>query len=244
VSSLAQLCEDLFLLGHAHLAAGVMGDGAGFERRVRGHLDALGLPNARGFRVLGRRTISGLYHQIDEQTHCADALVIGEWKAYSGVIPKNELLRFKAATDDYWLAGAASSPIPVVRVFGGTGHVTDAMRTYAAQSGIILITPSRWPVPTLCDPDLLWSPGELDAPAAADCRTLASLVRPMGAVLAPQPDGSWRVPPMARAADVAARLRLWDAWSDTAWTWWDDASSARFEALVEARTNRALPLIA
>ncbi|MGI8778086.1 MAG: hypothetical protein ACR2LJ_12080 [Acidimicrobiales bacterium] len=244
MSSLAQLCEDLFLLGHAHLAAGVVADGAGFERRVRAHLDAMGLPNARGFRVLGRRSISGLYHQLDEQTQCTDALVIGEWKAYSGVIPKNELLRFKAATDDYWLAGAAASPIPVVRVFGGTGYMTDAMRTYAAQSGIILITPGRWPVPTLCDADLLWSPGELEPPTAVDRRTLASLVRPMGAVLAPQGDGSWRIPPMAGPADVAARLRLSDAWSDTAWTWWDDVSPARFEALVEARTNRALALAA
>ena len=244
MSTLAQLCTDLFLLGHAHLAAGVVGDGAGFERRIRAHLDAMGLPNASGFRVLGRRSISGLYHQIDEQTGCGDALVIGEWKAYSGCIPKNDLLRFKAATDDYWLAGASPLGLPVIRVFGGTGRVTEAMRTYAAHWGIVLVTPDRWPVPALCDEDLLWSPAELDPPPAIDRRTMVSLVRPLDAMLAAQADGSWRVPPMAPAADLGHRLRVWKHWSDSAWAWWDDASPARFEALVEARTNRTLLLAA
>ncbi|MFN2503678.1 MAG: hypothetical protein ABR540_05505 [Acidimicrobiales bacterium] len=244
MSTLAQLCGDLFLLGHAQLAAGVVGDGFGFERRVRVHLDAMGLPDARGFRVLGRRSISGLYHQIDEQTDCGDALVIGEWKAYSGYIPKNDLLRFKAATDDYWLAGLPGGRMPVVRIFGGTGRLTEAMRVYAAHWGIVLVTPDRWPVPALCDEDLLWSPGELNPPPCVDRRTMASLVRPLSAVLAPQADGSWRVPPMAPAADVVQRLRLWRHWSDRAWAWWDDASPARFEALLDARTNRSLLLAA
>ena len=244
MSTFAQLCADFFLLCHAHLAAGIVGDGSGFERRVRGHLDAMGLPDARGFRVLGRRSISGLYHQIDEQTGCGDALVIGEWKAYSGRIPKNDLLRFKAATDDYWMAGASDIGLPVIRVFGGTGRVTEAMRTYAAHCGIVLVTPDRWPVPTVCDEDLLWSPGDLDPPSGVDRRTMSSVVLPLNAVLAPQADGSWRIPPVAPAADVASRLRLWKHWSDRAWAWWDDASPARFEALVEARTNRSFVLAA
>jgi hypothetical protein len=244
MSSLARLSLDLFLLGHAHLAAGEAGNGVGFERRIRSHLDLIGLPNARGFRIFGRRSLSGIYHQLDEQTACDEALVVGEWKAYTGHIPKNDLLRFKAATDDYWLAGTTHPGLPVVRVFGGTGKVTEAMRVFAAHWGIVLVTPNRWPVPALCDPDLLWSAGDLDPPGPVDRRTMANLVRPLGTVLAPQLDGSWRIPPMAPTSDMANRLKVWEHWSERAWAWWDDAGPGRFEALLEGRTSRTLAVSA
>lgn len=244
MTSLASLCLDLFLLGHAHVEAGQAGEGFAFERRVRRHLDAIGLPNARGFRVFGHRSISGLYHQLDEQTACHDSLVIGEWKAYSGQIPKNDLLRFKAATDDYWLAEPEHVSIPVVRVFGGTGSVTESMRRYAAHWGIILLTPERWPIPSLCDQDLLWADGDLDGPSAPDLRTMTNLIRPMSDLLALQADGSWRIPPMANAADMATRLGVWENWSEWAWKWWDDAGRSRFDALLDARLRRSRVLAA
>jgi hypothetical protein len=237
VTSLAGLCLDLFLLGHAHLADGEVGDGLGFERRVRGHLDQRGLPTAAGFRVFGRRSLSGLYHQLDEQTSCPQALIVGEWKSYTGRIPKNDLLRFKAATDDYWLAAAANTHLPVMRLFGGTGTASVAMRTYAAHWGIVLITPDRWPIPTLSDPLLLWSSTEVDPPSPSDQRTLASLVRPLSTVLQPCIDGSWRTPPMAPASDIAARCRLWESWSAQAWACWDDAAPGRFSSLLERRVG-------
>ncbi len=238
MTSLSSLCLDLFLLGHAHLAAGRAGRGFEFERRVRGHLGALGLPDAREFRVLDRRSLSGMYHQLDEQTDCGQALVIGEWKAWIGQIPKNELLRFKAATDDYWLATRTRLDVPVVRVFGGTGHVTKSMRTYAAQWGIVLITPDRWPVPTLCDPDLVWSAGDLESPPEVDAGAMATLVRPMGQILRPLADGGWRLSAMASDADLVSRIALWHHWSERAWRWWDDECAGRFEALMEERTGR------
>lgn len=237
MNSLSALCLDLFLLGHAHLEAGQAGQGAAFERRVRGHLDVIGQPDARGFRVFGRRSLSGIYHQLDEQTACTDALVVGEWKAYTGQIPKNDLLRFKAATDDYWLGGTGRFPAPVMRIFGGTGSVTDSMRVYAAHWGIVLVTPDRWPVPAVADPDLLWAPGDLSSPGAVDRRTLTSLVRPLSDVLAPMPDGSWRLAPMASSPDIAARLGVWEHWSERAWEWWDDASRGRFDSLMSTRVD-------
>ena len=75
---LAGLSLDLFLLGHAHLTGDRAGDGYAFERRVRAYLNAAAMPHASEFRVFGRRTLSGLHHQLDEQTRCPDALVIGE----------------------------------------------------------------------------------------------------------------------------------------------------------------------
>jgi hypothetical protein len=239
VTSLGALCLDLFLLGHAHLAAGHAGDGAGLERRIRAHLDATGESNPHGFRVFGRRSLSGIYHQLDEQTRCSRAAVVGEWKAYTGQIPKNDLLRFKAATDDYWLSPSTRRDRPLMRIFGGTGTVTPAMRVYAAQWGIILITPDRWPIPTLIDPDLLWAPGDLPAPAPRDVRALATITRPLNDILAPAPHSGWQVPPMPTAADLATRFQLWQTWSDRAWAWWDDQVPARFDWLLETRTGQA-----
>lgn len=236
--TLTSLTLDLFLLGHAHLAAGQAGDGYGFEQRVRSHLDGLGFPAGDGFRVLGRRSLSGLYHQFDTQTACGDALVVGEWKAYRGTIPKNHLLRFKAATDDYWMVGGAHRESqPVLRIFGGTGRVTEAMRAYAAQAGIILVTPDRWPVPVLCDLDPIWRSTGLDAPGPLERRTLMSLFRPMDSMLAQNPDGGFCVPPPVSPADMSSRLRLWERTSNRAWQWWDDVAPSRFEALLGSRCD-------
>lgn len=244
MKTLAELSLDLFLLGHAHLAAGQAGQGPAFERRVREYLNAHGLPDARGFRVFGARSASGIYHQLDEQTACDESLVIGEWKAHSGQIPKNDLLRFKAASEDYWIAGAGTFSAPIVRIFGGTGAVTDFMRIYAAHWGMVLITPTRWPIPALCDEALLWSAGDLEGPGSGDRRTLRSLVRPLTKVLAPQPDGSWRIPPMAAGSDIMARLRVWDYWSDRAWEWWDESGRGRFDTMLESRIHRSIRFVA
>lgn len=244
MTNLSGLCLDLFLLAHAHLAAGLAGRGAAFERRVRAHLDGLGLPTARGFRVLGRRSMSSLYHQLDEQTACADALVIGEWKAYRGFIPKNDLLRFKAATDDYWLASTSRLSRPVMRVFGGTGRVTDAMRVYAAQWGIILVTPDAWPIPTLCDHTLVWGAGEMLGPGRPDLRCMSTLVRPLNRVLEPQADGGWRVTPMPQAHEMLVRLEVWRHWSERAWQHWEEDARGRFDALLDQRVLAADSLAA
>jgi hypothetical protein len=237
MNTLANLCLDLFLLGHAHIAAGQAGQGAQFERRVRAHLNMTGLAKGPGFRVFGRRSQSGIYHQIDEQTACDDAMVVGEWKAYGGQIPKNELLRFKAVTDDYWLSQPHRRSMPVARVFGGTGTVTESMRAYAAQWGIILITPRTWPIPTLCDENLLWSLGDIAAPGRLDQLTLRSLIRPLHEVLLSQADGSFRIPLTINSYAMLMRLGVWDRWSDDAWNWWDAPGQGRFDRLLESRLD-------
>jgi hypothetical protein len=233
-TTLADLCRSLFLIGHLHVRSGQAGDGAAFEKRARQFLDDIGLPDARGFRVLGRRSCSGLYHQLDEQTRSDDALVVAEWKAYRGRIPKNDLLRFKAATDDYWFGTRPGWRAPIVRVFGGTGTVSEEMRAYAAQWGIIMITPDRWPVPVLCDRSLAWRAGGLAPVSAVDYRSLASLVRPMAAVLKPLCDGSWLIPAMPSACDLSYRLRVWAHHSERAWEWWRPGRPSHFDALVDS----------
>ena len=73
-----------------------------------------------GFTVFGHMSLSGLSHQIDGTLDCADALVIGEWKSHANGIPKNEILRFKAATDDFYMAMANATPNrPIMRVLVG-----------------------------------------------------------------------------------------------------------------------------
>lgn len=213
--------RDLFCLTNAHLRAGDAGDGRGFERRVDHHLAAIGVHPVEvfsGVRSLGSQSLSGLYHQIDATGATREAVIIGEWKSYRGAIPKNELLRFKAATDDYWLRQHVFAIAPVVRVFGGTGYVSPAMRRYAAQWGICLITPDRWPPPLLASDTTAW-PGA--APDKLVRRYLAWLTRPLGSVCAPQPDGSWSIPRPAPDATVDYFLALQDQWSDKLWRRFD-----------------------
>jgi hypothetical protein len=70
------------------------------ERRVERYLAAKGVRRIQvfsGVRSLGSHSLSGLYHQIDATGRTREAAVIGELKAYRSWIPKNDLLRFKAA---------------------------------------------------------------------------------------------------------------------------------------------------
>lgn len=237
MTTLARLTLDLFLLAHAHIAAGQAGDGFAFERRVRTHLQDHSLPHSLGFRVLGRHSLSGLYHQIDEQTACDQALVVGEWKAHTGQLPKNELMRFKAATDDYWLGQPGDSTIPVVRLFGGTGQASTKLLNYAGCWGIGLITPYLWPIPALCDPYLLWGYADLPGPTGAELRAMTTLIRPMGSLMKPQPDGSWQMPRLPSSSEVTGSVAVWQQWSDRAWHWWEDTRPARFDTLLTGRVD-------
>lgn len=225
--------RDLFCVANAHLAAGGAGDGRAFERRIERHLAATGVRPVEvfsGVRALGSQSLSGLYHQIDATGSTREAIVIGEWKAYRGSIPKNDLMRFKAATDDYWLRQHRFATAPVMRVFGGTGHVSSALRRYAAHWGICLITTDRWPAPLLASETTAW-PGE--GPDRLARRYLAWLARPLGAVCAPQPDGSWSIPKPATDATIDHFLALHDHWSDELWRRFDSRPGS-FEQWVDA----------
>lgn len=215
--SFTTLVRDLFCLANAHVAAGQAGNGRAFERRIERHFAAAGVRPVEvfsGVRSLGSQSLSGLYHQIDATGRTRQATIIGEWKAYRGAIPKNELLRFKAVTDDYWLRQHPYATSPVIRVFGGTGSVSPALRRYAAQWGICLITTDRWPAPLLGSSTTWWPDGE---PTKLDRRSLAWLSRPLGSVCVPQPDGSWSIPRPAPDANIDHVLDLHDYWSAKLW---------------------------
>jgi hypothetical protein len=214
---LTAFLRDFFCLANAHLAAGEAGDGRAFERRVERHLAATGVRPVEvfsGVRSLGSQSLSGLYHQVDATCRTREAVVIGEWKAYRGSIPKNDLLRFKAATDDYWLRQHPYAMAPVIRVFGGTGYVSPALRRYAAQWGICLITPDRWPAPILASETTSWPEAEPDRLAR---RYLAWLSRPLNAVCTPQCDGGWLIPTPPTDATIDHFLALHDRWSNELW---------------------------
>jgi hypothetical protein len=233
VVSFTAFLRDLFCLANAHLAAGEAGDGRAFERRIDRHLASIGVRQVEvfsGVRSLGSQSLSGLYHQIDATGATREAVVIGEWKAYRGAIPKNDLMRFKAATDDYWLRQHPYATAPVIRVFGGTGRVSPALRRYAAQWGICLVTTDRWPAPLLASATTSWPDG---APDRLVRRYLAWLSRPLGEVVVPQPDGSWSIPKPAPEATIDHFLALHDQWSDELRRRFDSRPGS-FEAWVDA----------
>jgi hypothetical protein len=188
--------------------------GWNWERRIEREFLLRGFPIRplpAGSRLLGTFSASGLRHQIDGEIRCTRAFVIGEWKAYTGPVPKNEVLRFKAVTDDYYedmTAGARRAAI--LRVFAVSGGASDELRRYAARHSIALVERSRWPAPVLADPLLPW-PNE--GPPEADRRRLAWLSRPLQEALPIQDDGTMLVPPSPGRAAIDALLRLQERWS-------------------------------
>lgn len=220
----ADLCRDLYTLAQDADAGGplVRGPARGWswEARITGALASRGYPvepMPGGVRVFGVVPASGLRHQTDAALHCADAHVIGEWKSYSGPVPKNELLRFKAATDDLYDSLVKRLPRrPVLRLFGVGGDASSQLRWYAARHGLSLIERSRWPAPVLADPILAWPEGH--GPSETDRRRLRWLSRPMQEAYPRLADGSLRLPPPPPDAAVEALLALQNRWSDRLWS--------------------------
>ena len=216
------LCLELFLLaqqGIGNTPGAVRG--RVWEEVVAGQLARHGIPIESvpgGYRVLGFCSLSGLRHQVDATLSCANSIVLAEWKAYRGALPKNELLRFKAATDDYYMSFATSGlSRPVHRIFGGIGSATDELRRYAALHGIALIESERWPLPVLACPEFVW-PSDLTAgPSLVDQRSLAWGVRPLQRVMRPQESGGFLYPRPGTPARLESLLRLHEYWSDQLW---------------------------
>ena len=122
--TLSDLCRDIFFLAQIDIDGSGPVRGRLWEQRVADHLARHGVPSEPlpgGYSIFGHVSLSTLKHQIDGTLECTDAIVIGEWKAFRDKLPKNELLRFKAATDDYFMALGNEAPSrPVVRIFAGS----------------------------------------------------------------------------------------------------------------------------
>jgi hypothetical protein len=195
-----------------------------WERRIAEGLAARGFSAraiAGGVEIYGVLPASGLRHQIDATITCRDAEVIGEWKAYRGAVPKNEVLRFKAVTDDVYDAMTTRPPRrPIFRLFGVAGDASAELRWYAARHGITLVEQSRWPAPVLADDRVPWPAGE--GPSEVDRSRLAWLSRPLQAVYRRLSDGSLVVPPRLADATVEALLAIQDTWSDRLWVFLDE----------------------
>ena len=218
----AGLCRDLFSLAQqqSHETAGAR-RGRAWEDAVAERLADRGIPGESvpgGYGVLGFMSLSGLAHQVDSAFACSDAIILAEWKAYRGALPQNELLRFKAATDDYYMAfGSAGKSKPVFRLFGGVGVATDELRRFAALHGIALIERERWPVPILVSSECDWPGRHVGGPSANDQRALAWAARPMQRVIYRRPSGGFLLPRPPSKARIDSVLRLHERWSDQLW---------------------------
>ena len=231
----SDLCRDLFLLAHIGIDGVGSHRGWKWEQRVGDYLAKRGAPVEvlpGGCKVFGHVSLSTLRHQIDGAIDCADAIIIGEWKAFKGKLPKNELLRFKAATDDYFMALGNEAPNrPVVRVFGGTGKASDELRAYAYLHGIALIEQDHWPVPSLVSDNVLRYQPDLPCPGPADRRHLEWTFRPLQQVLSAQGDGSFVLPTPPKLARIQSLLSLHSYWSDALWEEMD-CDPGRFEDIL------------
>lgn len=186
-----------------------------FEKLVERTLLDRGFPVraiAGGLEIFGTLPLSGLRHQIDAEISCRDAQVIGEWKAYQAPVPKNEVLLFKAKTDDIYEGFGARKPArPILRVFGMAGSGSAELRVYAARHGIALVERDLWPAPVLADPLLRW-PDEI-SPSQADLRRLRYMFRPLQEIYRPAPNGRLTMPPRLSKVTAEALLATQRRWS-------------------------------
>jgi|SRR5271165_1328943 len=231
----SRLCQDLFLHANAGLSDQGLIRGARWEQRIAEYVSLRGIATSAvpgGYQLFGHVSLSSLAHQIDAALECTDAAVIGEWKAHRGLLPKNDLLRFKAATDDFYMNLAWARPNrPVMRIFCGTGSSSTALRVYAALHGIVLIEPARWPAPVLASDCHFWNRCRVIGPPDADRLRLAWLSRPLQHSLAFQRRGGYLIPKPASRAMIEATLELQDFWSDRLWEAFDSLPGS-FEHLL------------
>lgn len=217
----SQLCHDLFLHANAGMRDQGVIRGARWEQRIAEYVSSRGIPTSAlpgGYQLFGHISLSGLSHQVDAALECNDASVIGEWKAHRGLMPKNDLLRFKAVTDDYFMNVAWARPNrPLMRLFCGTGSSSVAMRVYAALHGIVLIEPGRWPAPVLASNYQFWNRWPVAGPPNTDRQRLAWLSRPIQRTLVFQHRGEYLIPKPASRAMIEAALELQDFWSVKLW---------------------------
>jgi hypothetical protein len=229
--SYAALVLDLFLL--AQLPLEPIDRGSDWEERVAGYLAGRSLRTDTlpgGSTVLGFPSASGIRHQVDCTIGCSDALLIGEWKAHLGSIPKNEMLRFKAVTDDYYMAMGRSLPVsPLRRLFGGPSVMTLEVRRYGALHGIALLERDRWPAVVLAD-HAMW--GFADGPTLDERKQLARLDRSLQRVMQLQSNGTYVLLAPLGNHRVLSLLDLQQYWSDRLWQWLDD-SPGRLEVMIE-----------
>jgi hypothetical protein len=229
------LCSELYLLAQEDDAVTGPERGWRWERRIADSLASRGFPVRSvpgGVEVHGTLPASGMRHQIDAEIACRDAEVIGEWKAYQGPVPKNELLRFKAITDDLYDAMSDQGPRrPVLRLFGVAGDASPELRWYAARHGIALVERSRWPAAVLADTRLPWPAGH--GPTEIDRQRLEWLSRPLQLVYPRLPDGRLVLPRRLPDAAVESLLALHDRWSEELWDILDESPGA-----IDPYTNR------
>ncbi len=104
--SFAGLCRDLFLI--AQLPLGIGGSGREWGCFLQGYLAKHGVRSdvlPGGYSLQGHTSLSDLGHQLDGTVDSQETVVAGEWKAYRGGFPKNEL------TDDFYVGLGEDLPM-------------------------------------------------------------------------------------------------------------------------------------
>lgn len=233
---LIEVAWALFRAARGSAAETSVSDGDRWERNVASSLRAAGahvgqLPGT--CMPFGLRSMSGLPHQLDLAASALGAVFLLEMKAHRRVVPKNDLLRFVAASEDCFLGLGPYTPSqPLYRVLVSIAPAAAPARLYAGVRGVGIIDGTLWPAPVLASSRLTWPEGTLP-PTPEERAALNELVRPMQADY------------VVRASSAAVRfasslrtgwaVRLQQEWSERA----DQAAGAWGEPWLLARSMAA-----
>ena len=211
---LVEVAWALFQATRDPAAQAAVSDGDRWERYVASTLRSAGarvgqLPGT--CMPFGLRSMSGLPHQVDLAASVPDSVFLLEMKAHRRIVPKNDLLRFAAVSEDCFLGLGPYAPSqPLYRMLVSIAPTSPPARLYAGVRGVGIIDGSMWPAATLASPRLSWPVGTVP-PGARERAALAQLVRPM------QDDFSLRANGAgvryAAAAPIAWAIQLQEEWS-------------------------------
>lgn len=233
---LVKIAWALFRAARGSAAETSVSDGDRWERNVASSLRAAGarvgqLPGTS--MPFGFRSMSGLPHQLDLAASVLGALFLLEMKAHRRVVPKNDLLRFVAASEDCYLGLGPYTPSqPLYRVLVSIAPAAASARLYAAVRGVGIIDGALWPAPVLASSRLTWPDGTLP-PAPEERAALNELVRPMQADYVVR--ASSAAVRYASVSRMAWAVRLQQEWSERA----DQAARAGGEQWLQPPTIAA-----
>lgn len=211
---LVEVAWALFQAARDPAAQTSVSDGDRWERYIASSLRAVGarvgqLPGT--CMPFGLRSMSGLPHQLDLAASVPGAVFLLEMKSHRRVVPKNDLLRFVAASEDCFLGLGPYVPSqPLYRMLVSIAPTSPPARLYAGVRGVGIVDGSIWPAAALASLRLSW-PGGIVPPSTEERKALAQLVRPMQDDFNIRADGAGVR--YAAAAPIAWAIQLQHEWS-------------------------------
>lgn len=133
---------------------------------------------------------SGLRHEVDAGIRIRDILLYSEYKAYTGPVPKGEVMIFNQKSIDYYFTYALQNGVrPFYRALISDSQIEQSVRKLCYLWSIITVEPHLLPMPVIIRAILRDSHHDFFQPPVyrEALRILPHAVRPLNDIIPPDP---------------------------------------------------------